>query len=77
MWTKMPKIANIQCHRLRFEKGDKIIVRVYGELSQEQKHKLRDSVQKWAGDVEVLIVDTRKFDIEVEKACQKTKLFVP
>jgi hypothetical protein len=66
--NRLPKIADVQCQRLRFEPGDRIIVRVYSDLDRDQKRKLLKSVQKWAGsDVEVLLVDMRKYDIEVEK----------
>lgn len=64
-----PKIANVQCSHLRFEPGDRIIVRVCSDLDRDQKRKLLRSVQKWAGtDVEVLLVDLRRFDVEIEKA---------
>jgi hypothetical protein len=63
-----PKIANVQLTRLKFEPGDRIVVRVYERLDKQQKRKLRRSVQKWAGDVEVLLVDMRVFDIEVDGA---------
>ena len=66
--NRLPKIANVQCSRLVFEPGDRIIVRVCTDLDRDQNRKLLQSVQKWAGtDVEVLLVDVRKFDIEIEK----------
>jgi hypothetical protein len=64
----LPKIANIELTRLRFSPGDRVLVRVYAKLDKQQKRKLRQSVQKWAGDVEVLIVDMRIFDVEIDSA---------
>ena len=72
-WTKMPKIANVQCSRLKFEAGDRIVVRVHSPLTDRQKGRLKEIVQEWAGaDVSVLIVDLRLFDVEVEKRCLAT-----
>jgi len=69
MNSRLPKIANVQCSRLVFQPGDRIIVRVCTDLDRDQKRKLLQSVRKWAGtDVEVLLVDVRMFDIEIEKA---------
>jgi len=68
MNARLPKIANVQCSRLVFQPGDRIIVRVCTDLDRDQKAKLLRSVRIWAGtDVEVLLIDVRKFDIEIEK----------
>lgn len=68
MGTRMPKLADVQCTRLKFEPGDRVIVRVHDRLDGDQKRKLLKTVQKWAGtDVEVLLVDMRLFDVEVDK----------
>ena len=65
---RLPKIANVQCSRLVFQPGDRIIARVCTDLDRDQKRKLLQSVRKWAGtDVEVLLIDVRVFDIEIEK----------
>ena len=67
--TRLPKLADVQCQRLKFEPGDRVIVRVHAELDRDQKSKLRKTVQRWAGsDTEVLLVDMRMFDIEVDSA---------
>jgi len=69
MNRRLPKIANVQCSRLAFQPGDRVIVRVCSDLDRDQKKRLLHSVQKWAGtDVEVLLVDVRMFDVEIEKA---------
>lgn len=64
-----PRIADVQCSRLKFEPGDRLIVRIYQKIDNEAKRKLKKSVEKWAGDVvEVLLVDCTVFDIEVDKS---------
>ena len=71
----LPGIANVQCSRLRFEPGDRVIVRTISRLDNDQKKKLKKSITKWAGaEVEILIVCLLDFDIEVEKKCQKKTL---
>ncbi len=63
-----PHIADVQCSRLTFQPGDRIIVRVRTNLDSDQKRKLRKSVQKFAGcEVEVLIINELMMDIEVQK----------
>lgn len=63
-----PGIANINCQRLIFEPGDRIIVRHQGQLDVDQQRKLTKSIQQWAGcEVRVLIIDTTRMDIEIEK----------
>lgn len=64
-----PRIADVQCNRLRFEPGDRVIVRVYQPLDRDALQKLRRGVERWAGsDVEVLIVNCCVFDVTVEHA---------
>jgi hypothetical protein len=63
-----PKIAEVQCQRLTFEPGDRIIVRVNGRLDKDQHKRLVHSIEKWAGvAVEVLVIDLNIMDIEIEK----------
>lgn len=65
---QMPKVADVQCSRIKFEPGDRVIVRSHHRLSHEQAAKLRKSLQKWAGcEIEVLIVDLTQYDVEVDK----------
>lgn len=68
MGSRMPKLADVQCTRVEFQPGDRIIVKVFTDLDRDQRKKLLKTVAKWAGpDVEVLLVDLRKYDIEVVK----------
>lgn len=63
-----PRIADVQCSRMQFEPGDRLLVRTYVELDAEQKKKLSRSIQKWAGpDIEVLIINATQMEIEVQK----------
>lgn len=63
----VPRIADVQCSRLVFQPGDRIIVRVNHRLEPEERRKLTRSVQRWAGaDVEVLVICLLDMDLEVE-----------
>lgn len=62
-----PRIADVQCSRMKFEPGDRIVVKLYQRLSLSEQKKLKKTVEKWAGDVEVLLVDLAVFNVEVEK----------
>lgn len=64
----LPTLAELKCNRIHFDPGDRVLVRVFQPLSKEQTIALRRSVEKWAGDaVEVLIVDTSKMEVEIER----------
>jgi len=71
----VPRIANVQCSRLQFQPGDKVIVRVYQKLGKTDKARLMRTVQRWAEPAEVLLVDTTLFDLDVVE--DKEELFVP
>ncbi len=61
-------IADVQCSRLQFEPGDRILVRSNYRLDNDAMRRLRKSIIKWAGcEVEVLIICLLDFDIEIEK----------
>lgn len=63
-----PKLADVQCSRLVFQPGDRILVRTYRRLDNDQKRKLRKSILKWAGvEVEILIYDATQTEITIEK----------
>jgi len=68
MGKAKPKIAEVSCSPLRFQHGDRILVKVYRRLELSQRKKLRKSIEKWAGDcVEVLIYDATEMEITVEQ----------
>jgi hypothetical protein len=63
----LPKIADVQCRRIQFQPGDRVLVRVYTRLDNDHKKRLRRSIQKWAGcEVEVLIYNGMEMEISVE-----------
>lgn len=65
---KMPRIADVQCTRLKFEPGDRILVRTHHRMNSEQKKSICRGIQKWAGcEVEVLIVCLLDMDVEIDR----------
>jgi len=63
-----PRIADIQCTRLQFQPGDRILVRSHHRLDTDQIKKLKKSIKKWAGvEVEILVYCTLDLDIHVEQ----------
>lgn len=70
--AKKPGIVDVQCRRLVFAPGDRIMVRHYHKLDPDQKKRLRKRIQKWAGvDVEVLIFDATEMEIEIDRSGQR------
>ena len=69
---KGPRLADVQCTKLQFNEGDRILVRTYERLDNESKQKLTKTIQKWAGcNVHVLIYSALDMDIKVESAGYK------
>jgi len=67
----IPRLADVQCTRLQFEPGDRILVKVNHRLDNNAQRRLRTTIQKWAGvEVEVLIICTLDMDISIEKRFQ-------
>jgi hypothetical protein len=63
-----PNIADVRCHRIQFQPGDRVLVRCYRKLGPDEQRRLRRSIVKWAGcEVEVLIINAMEVDIAVEK----------
>ena len=66
-----PKLADVQCSRLQFQPGDRVVVRVYRAISPEQSRRLKKTVEKWAGDcVEVLVINALEMNLHVEPAAK-------
>jgi len=56
--TANPKLMDVQCSRMQFQPGDKILVKARTILSSLERKQIRKMVEKWAGDhVAVLVVD--------------------
>lgn len=63
-----PRLADVSCKRIQFQPGDRILVRVYHELSKEQKRIIRKMIEKWAGvSLEILIYNATQMEIYVQK----------
>ena len=63
-----PRLADVQCSRLQFSPGDRILVRSFHRLDRNARKRLEKIIQKWAGvEVEVLIYCTQDFSIAIEK----------
>jgi aspartate 1-decarboxylase len=67
-----PRLADVKLHAVQFQPGDRIIVDVYQQVSEEQMKKIKKTVEKWAGDVEVLVVNRNLFSVEVVRGDQNT-----
>jgi hypothetical protein len=64
-----PRLADVQCSRLKFEPGDRVIVRVYRPIDSVQEKRLKRTVERWAGDqVEVLVINALEMSVNVEPA---------
>ncbi len=66
--TLRPRIADVQCSRLRFQPGDRMLVRSHHRLTNDEKRKLRKSILKWAGEpIEIFIYCLLDYEIEIVK----------
>lgn len=64
----VPKLAEIRCEKIQFNPGDRILVRVYEKLSNEQDCRLRKTIERWAGtDINILIVCEKEVDFQIER----------
>jgi len=64
-----PRLADVHCTKIQFQPGDRLLVRVRQPLDRETYKRLRKSIQRWAGDhVEVLIIDSTRVELEVDKS---------
>ena len=61
-----PTIAEVSCVPLRFKPGDKILVKVWMDLTDQQRQRLKRTVESWSG-VEALIIDARVVELEIKK----------
>ena len=62
----LPRLADVKCFPIRFQPGDRVLVRVLQSMDQSSLQKLKRTVEKWAGDhVEVLVIDTTRLDLEI------------
>lgn len=63
-----PRLLDVQCQRLEFQPGDRVIARVYHRLTRDEKRKIQKMVERWAGDhVEVLVIDSTMMEVYVDQ----------
>ena len=73
-----PRLADVQCTRMQFQPGDRILVKSRQRLDKEARKKLQRVVEKWAGDhVEVLVIDLTLLEIEVVRTEERDQLKIP
>ncbi len=66
--NRAPRLAEVQCTRLQFQPGDRVMARTIHRLTPEEQKKLRRMIVKWAGvEIEVLIYCMADMEITVEK----------
>ena len=64
----VPRLANVELTRIKFEPGDRVLVRVHSRIDPEARRRLRAVVERWAGGcVEVLVYCPLDFDVEVDR----------
>ena len=65
---RIPKLAEMHCSRIAFSSGDRILVKVFRDLSKDDIRRIRKSIEKWAGDgIPVFIMDARTMELSVDK----------
>ena len=67
-----PRIARVNCKKLRFQPGDSILVRCFFPVDAEVQKKYSKIIHKNFGpDVQVFVYDGRVMDITVEQGLLK------
>jgi len=65
---KHRRLAEVSCSKVQFSPGDKLLVNVFFSMTNEEKKKLRITINKWAGcELNILIVDNTKMEITIDK----------
>jgi hypothetical protein len=68
MNQNMPRLAEVSCSRLKFDPGDRLLVRTTFRLDATQEKNLRAQICKWAGcEVAIYIYCVLDMDIQVGK----------
>ena len=66
------RLADVQCSRIKFEPGDRVIAKVHHKLTRDDQKKLEKTIKEWAGkEVKVLIVDTTFMEIEIDRRSEQ------
>lgn len=65
----LPRIADVKCQRIKFEPGDRILVRCFHQLDPRQEKHLKQSIERWAGNsVEVLVINPANFELHIDQS---------
>jgi hypothetical protein len=68
MNQNMTRLAEVSCSRLKFDPGDRLLVRTTFRLDATQEKNLRAQICKWAGcEVAIYIYCVLDMDIQVGK----------
>jgi len=63
----MAQIAEVHCTKIRFEPGDRVLVRCARPLNQQQREKIKATIQHWAGvQIEVLVFSECDYEVTIE-----------
>ena len=66
--NRPPRLADVQCCRVDWQPGDRIIVKLRTNVDADWKKRMRKSIRKFARcEVEVLFINELAMDIEVQK----------
>lgn len=72
MSDKKVRLAELDCQRLQFQDGDRLLVRVYQPVTPELVAHITKTLRKWAGkELEVLVSDGRAMEIKVERSWER------
>lgn len=64
----VPRLADVNCTRINFQPGDRVLVQLRQPIDAEAKKRLQRTIERWAGGhVEVLIVDLMQMEVSVEQ----------
>jgi hypothetical protein len=70
-------IQDVHCTRVQFAPGDRVLVKLYQPLTQGQRERVKESIEKWAGvPIEVFIYYAFEADVTVQDIDGKPKIAV-
>ena len=63
-----PRLMDVQVSPLRFQPGDRLLVKVFHAITKEERKRIQHVVEKWAGShIEVLVIDSTRVEIKYER----------
>ena len=63
------RLAEVNCSRIQFQPGERLLVRVWCDMSAAEQAKLKKTIMQWVdqSDVKILIIDARKVDLQIDR----------